>query len=140
MIVVRSRKKQEYLEALHKTDLVVGAVPSVGAHANIKQIGQFLKYFENLVKNEIQTNIDFISRKEEDLWWYDGEIITARSKNMPRLLHIMRENPNVTYAEMTASLGINTSAVQKLVKRMTNNGYIARLEDGSWRVIATSIM
>lgn len=42
MIVVRSRKKQEYLEALHQTDIIVGAVPSVGAHATIKQIGSFL--------------------------------------------------------------------------------------------------
>lgn len=33
MVVVRSRKKIEYLEALHKTDLEVGPVPSDGAHA-----------------------------------------------------------------------------------------------------------
>ena len=30
----------------------------------------------------------------------------------------MRENPSITYAELTSSLGINTSAVQKLVKRI----------------------
>ncbi len=140
MIVVRSRKKQEYLEALHKTDLVVGSNPSAGAHATIKQIGQFLKYFENLVQREIQANIDFVSRKEEDLWWYDGDIISARSKNVPRILRLMRDNPDITYAQLTTNLGINTSAVQKLVKRMTDNGYIARLENGSWRVIATSIV
>ncbi len=140
MIVVRSRKKQEYLEALHKTDLVVGTIPSTGAHATIKQIGQFLKYFENLVMREIQADIDFVSRKEEDLWWYDGEIISARSKNVPRILRLMRDNPDITYAQLTTDLGINTSAVQKLVMRMTDNGYIARLENGSWRVIATSIV
>ncbi len=140
MIVVRSRKKQEYLEALHKTDLVVGSIPSAGSHATIKQIGQFLKYFENLVQREIQANIDFVSRKEEDLWWYDGDIISARSKNVPRILRLMRNNPDITYAQLTTNLGINTSAVQKLVKRMTDNGYIARLENGSWRVIATSIV
>ncbi len=140
MIVVRSRKKQEYLEALHKTDFVVGTIPSVGAHATINQIGQFLKYFERLVQREIQADIDFVSRKEEDLWWYDGDIISARSKNAPRILRLMRDNPNITYAQLTTDLGINTSAVQKLVKRMTDNGYIARLENGSWRVIATSIV
>ena len=140
MIVVRSRKKQEYLEALHKADLVVGTIPSAGAHATIKQIGQFLKYFENLVIREIQADIDFVSRKEEDLWWYDGEIISARSKNVPRILRLMRDNPDITYAQLTTDLGINTSAVQKLVMRMTDNGYIARLENGSWRVIATSIV
>ena len=140
MIVVRSRKKQEYLEALHQTDMVVGAIPSVGAHANIKQIAIFLKYFEKLVAKEIQTDIDFVTRKDEDLWWYDGEIITTRSKNTARILRLMRENPSITYAELTSSLGINTSAVQKLVKRMVDNGYIARHENGAWRVIATSVV
>ena len=140
MIVVRSRKKQEYLEALHQTDMVVGAIPSVGAHANIKQITIFLKYFEELVAKEIQTDIDFVTCKDEDLWWYDGEIITTRSKNTARILQLMRENPSITYAELTSSLGINTSAVQKLVKRMVDNGYIARHENGAWRVIATSVV
>ena len=140
MIVVRSRKKQEYLEALHQTDMVVGAIPSVGAYANIKQITIFLKYFEELVAKEIQTDIDFVTRKNEDLWWYDGEIITTRSKNIARILRLMRETPSITYAELTNSLGINTSAVQKLVKRMVDNGYIARHENGAWRVIATSVV
>ena len=140
MIVVRSRKKQEYLEALHQTDMVVGAVPSIGAHANIKQIGVFLKYFEKLVAKEIQTDIDFVTRKDEDLWWYDGEIITTKSKNTARVLRLMREKPTITYVELTNSLGINKSAVQKLIKRMVENGYIARHENGNWRVIATSIV
>lgn len=98
--------------------VVVGAITSVGAHANIKQIGIFLKYFKKLVAKEIQTDNDFVTRKDEDLWWYDGEIITTRSKNTARILWLMRENPSITNTELTSSLGINTSAVQKLVKRM----------------------
>ena len=139
MIVVRSRKKQDYLEALHQTDMVVGAVPSVGAHATLRQIGTFLKYFEELVAMEIQTDIDFVTRKDEGLWWYDGEIIKTRSKNATRMLRLMRENPEITYTELTSTLGINTSAIQKLVKRMTDCGYISRHSTGSWRIIATSI-
>lgn len=138
MIVVRSRKKQEYFEALHKTDLVVGVIPSLGAHATIKQIEPFFKYFKELVTKEIQADIDFVSRKEENLWWYDGDVISSRSKNVPRILRLMRENPSITYGELTKALKINISAVQKLVKRMTEKGYIARFEDGLWRVIATS--
>lgn len=139
MIVVRSRKKQDYLEALHQTDIIVGAVPSVGAHATIKQIVSFLKYFKDLVAKEILTDIDFLTRKDEDLWWYDGEVITSRSKNTAKILHLMRENPNITYAELTSALGINTSAIQKLVNRMIDNGYIARSDSGLWRVIAISV-
>lgn len=139
MIIVRSRKKQEYLEALHKTDLLVGSVPSIGAHATIQQITPFRKYFEKLVTHELQVNIDFITRKDEDLWWYDGDIISTRSKNLPHILHLMKTNPNITYTELSTALGINTSAIQKLIKRMTDNGYILRLENNSWRVIAISI-
>lgn len=140
MIVVRSRKKQEYLEALHQTDIIAGAVPSVGAHATIKQIGSFLRYFEKLVAKEIQTNIDFVTRKDEDVWWYDGEIITTKSKNTARILRMMREDPYITYVDLTTSLGINTSAVQKLVKRLVERGYITRHGNGCWRVIATCIV
>lgn len=140
MIVVRSRLKQEYLEALHQADLVIGAAPSDGAHANIKQIGKFLKYFERLVAKEIQADIDFVSRKDEDVWWYDGEIISTRSKNTARILRLMRENPSITYMGLTSALGINTSAVQKLIKRMEENGYIDRHGNGLWRVVATSII
>lgn len=140
MIVVRSRKKQEYLEALHQTDIIVGIVPSVGAHATIKQIGSFLRYFEKLVAKEIQTNIDFVTRKDEDVWWYDGEIITTKSKNTARILRMMREDPYITYADLTTSLGINTSAVQKLVKRLVERGCITRHGNGCWRVIATCIV
>lgn len=55
-------------------------------------------------------------------------------------VRMMRENPYITYAELTASLGINTSAIQKLVKRMVEHGHITRNESGYWRVIATSIV
>ena len=81
-----------------------------------------------------------MTRKDENIWWYDGEIITTRSKNTARILRMMRENPDITYAELTSMLGINTSAIQKLVKRMVERGYVARLDSGSWRVIATSIV
>ena len=139
MIVVRSKNKQEYLEALRQTDVIVGAAPSVGARATVMQIGYFLKYFKSLVAREIQADIDFVTRKKVDVWWYDGEMITARSKNTARALRAMRDNPSITYAEMASLLAINPSAVQKLAKRMVERGYIVR-QGGFWRVMATSIV
>ena len=44
MIVVRSRKKKEYLEALHRTDLTVGAAPALGAHACLKARHSAISY------------------------------------------------------------------------------------------------
>ena len=42
MVVVRSRNKKDYLEALHQADLVVGPVPSDGAHASIREARKFV--------------------------------------------------------------------------------------------------
>ena len=59
--MIRSRKKSEYLEALHQTDLEVGPIPGDGAHADIKDIRPFLKYFNDLVAVEIYNDVKEIT-------------------------------------------------------------------------------
>ena len=68
MIVVRSRKKKEYLEALHRTDLTVGAAPSLGAHASKRDIQQFLTYFTNLFIDEVSYDIQFLTERGDNVW------------------------------------------------------------------------
>jgi len=46
MIVVRSRNKSQYLDALHQADITIGANPSEGAHATLKGINRFYRYFK----------------------------------------------------------------------------------------------
>ena len=131
MIVVRTRKKQAYIEALHQTDLVVGDNPGDG------QIRPFLNYFKKLVQDELSNNIDFVTHSGTDAWWYDGERIKIRSINASKLLDFLQKNPYATYAEMSGLLGINVSAVQKLIKGMTDKGYLGRSEkEGNWNVFA----
>lgn len=137
MVVVRSRKKQDYIEALHQTDMVVGDNPGDGAYAGLVQIRPFLNYFNKLVYDELANDIDYITNSGKDCWWYDGERIKFRSPNGTKLLGILQENPYITYAGMSRLLGINMSAVQKLVKGMTEKGYIGRSEkDGNWHLFA----
>ena len=141
MIVVRSRKKQEYLEALHKTDLVVGPVPSEGAHASLTKIRNFVKYFTKLVEDELAYDIAFIENKDEKVWWYDGEKIAFRSPNSSRILGILRDNPYITFAKLSEEIGIYVSAIQKLIDGMEEKGYIQRRDtDKSWLVLATSVI
>ena len=137
MIVVRCRKKQIYIEALHQTDLVVGDNPSDGAHATLGQIRPFLNYFKKLVQDELSNDIDFVTHHGTDAWWYDGERIKFRSLNTSKLLDLLQKNPYATYAEMSRLLGINMSAVQKLIKGMLDKGYIGRSErEGNWHLFA----
>lgn len=68
MIVVRSRNKQEYIVALHKSDVEIGLSPSEGARADLKQIRHFIKYFNNLVADELKYNIEFVSETSPNVW------------------------------------------------------------------------
>ena len=138
MIVVRSRKKADYLEALHQADLEVGSEPSIGAHASLSKIRKFMKYFTNLVATEIENEVDFIESKDEAIWWYDGERIKFRSANGPVILRMIHDDPYITYAELSKTISVNTSALQKQLENMTKKGYIQRRENGGWHVFATS--
>ena len=138
MIVVRSRKKSEYLEALHQADMEVGPVPADGAHAEIKDIRPFMKYFNELVATEVYNDVLFVSEKDENVWWYDGERIAFRTPNYTKILNAMRTLPTLTLADMMEETGISMAAIQKLLDRLIEKRYVERGEkDGSWRVFVT---
>ncbi len=137
MIVVRSRKKQEYLGALHRSDLKVGPTPADGAHAELGQIKPFQEYFYSVIAEEIMSDVRFVTEKGDDVWWYDGERIQFRSHNNSTMLHAMIDNKKITIAALQQLVGINKSAVQKFLKQMVEKGYISRNEDNTWRIFIT---
>jgi Fic family protein len=138
MIVVRSRNKNEYLEALHQTDLELGPIPSDGAYADIKNIRPFLKYFNNLVANEVYNDVLFVSEKNENVWWYDGERILFRTSNYTKILNAMLSQPSLTLAGMKEITGISINSIQKLLCQLIQKKYVERGEkEGSWRVFLT---
>jgi Fic family protein len=138
MIVVRSRKKTEYLEALHQTDLEVGPTPSDGAHAGINDIRPFLKYFNDLAATEIYNDVLFVNEKNANVWWYDGERIAFRTPNYTKILNAMQTQPILTLSDMKEITGISITAIQKLLDKLIQNKYVERGEkDGSWRVFVT---
>ena len=138
MIVVRSRKKKEYLEALHRTDLTVGAAPSLGAHASKRDIQQFLTYFTNLFIDEVSYDIQFLTERGDNVWWFDGERVKFRSATTSIILNRMYEQPNSTIPQLAEAAGISLTAVNKQLRLLTEKGYIARTDkDNSWRLIIT---
>lgn len=138
MIVVRSRNKSEYLEALHQTDLEVGPVPNDGAHAPLKDIRPFMKYFNELVATEVYNDVLFVSERNENVWWYDGERIQFRTLNYTKILNAMLTQPTLTLTDMKAETGISITAIQKLLDQLTTKKYVERADkDGSWRVFVT---
>ena len=138
MIVVRSRKKKEYLEALHRTDLTVGAATSLGAHASKRDIQRFLTYFTNLFIDEVSYDIHFLTERGDNVWWFDGERVKFRSATTSVILNRMYEQPNSTIPQLAEAAGISLTAVNKQLRLLTEKGYIARTEkDNSWRLIIT---
>ena len=126
MVVVRSRKKKDYLESLHQADLKVGSAPSDGSHASLQSIRPFRNYFTRLVATEIQADIDFINDDDPDGWWFDGERIKFQSPTIGQILNAMRFNPDVQVTELAEMTGISRIAVQKSVKLLADKGYIMR--------------
>ena len=135
--LVRSRKKQEYLEALHKADLNVGSVPSDGAKAALDLIKPFADYFRQMMADEISMSIKYISEKEEHVWWYDGEYIVVSNQNTLAILQHLTDNPHITVRQLTEVVGINKSAIQRQLKQMSEKGWIIppQSPSSSWHVI-----
>ena len=135
MIVIRSRKKSEYLEALHSTDLAVGSSPSDGAKASIHSISPFLRYFRNLVAQEVYADVLFVTKRGENRWWYDGECIEFRTPNYGKILNMMQSEPVLTLADIQRKLGLQPTSVKKLVQSLIDKHYVEKGKDeGSWHV------
>ncbi len=138
MIVVRSRIKSQYLEALHQADVEIGPTPSEGAHASLAQIRRFLRFFKSMVAEEMQFNIDFISETSDRVWWYDGRKIAFRSPSSALILDALANDPDITIEEIAGKVGIVSRAVKNQLRQMTEKGYIQRRgQDGSWDVFAS---
>ena len=137
MIVVRSRLKQLYLEALHKADLIVGTTPADGAHASLKDIRPFHKYMSKLIAEEVANDVLFVTERNENVWWYDGQRIAFRTATYSKILRTMQIEEQATQAYLQEETGINRSALQKMIATLLDKGYIARDDNGRWRVFLT---
>ena len=124
--------------SLRKKDCFDVPVPGNGAHADIKDIKPFLKYFNELVATEVYNDVLCVSEKDENVWWYGGERIAFRTPNYTKILNAMRTQPTLTLADMKEVTGISIAAIQKLLDQLIQKKYVERGEkDGSWRGFVT---
>ena len=137
MIVVRSRLKYDYLEALHRADLNVGPAPVDGANASLKSIRPFHKHMIDLITKEIGNDILFLTEHNENIWWYDGERVVFRTPTYNQILRAIQIEPKATLSYLQEEIGINRSALQKMLSSLQDKGYISKDDKGSWRVFIT---
>ncbi len=141
LIVVPSKTKQQYLEALATADSSVGIIPSDGANASLVQIKPFFDYMEKLMTVEMQSDIA-VAEGNGGQWWYNGGWICFKNPNVVEIINQLITNPTLSISELAEIIGINRSAVQKHIKSLQEKEYIIRCgsrKAGRWQVVLTKL-
>jgi len=139
LVVVRSRNKEDYLDALHETDLIVGSLPYEGANAMLENIGPFYSYFSKMIIEEVKSDISFIMERSELIWWYDGQKIVLRSPSTNKLLRTLSGNAQIGLTELADKIGISVTAVQKQLASLQKKGHILRANEKWYVAIVPSV-
>lgn len=125
LIVVPTKTKHLYLDALGKADALVGMIPADGANASLKQITAFVDYLERLMTMEMQMDTA-IAQGNSGQWWYNGGWVSFNNPTIVEIIKLLINDPSLTIAAISREVGINTSAVQKHLKYLQNKGYMVR--------------
>ncbi len=141
LIVVPTKTKRQYLEALSAVDDIVGKTPADGAKATLKQVQPFVAYLETLLTVEMQTDM-VVAQGSGGQWWYNGGWVSFNNPTVVEIIYAMQENPNITVRGLAEKLGVNTSAIQKHLKMLKNKGYIIRegsATKGRWQMLLSKL-
>ena len=88
-------------------------------------------FMANLIAHEIENDVLFVTEKNENVWWYDGERVVFRSANYSKILRELQLEKNATYSYLQEAIGINRSAIQKMLLTLKEKGYIDRAVNGT---------
>ncbi len=138
MIVIRSKNKKAYLEALGKADKIVGPIPSDGAHATLEQAKDFIAYITRQVEQTLEDDMNFLQEKEDAVWWLNGEFVKIKNETTIEILKELMKNAKVSIVQLSKLLGISENAVLKQLNGLKAKGYIQRnggAKGGSWQVL-----
>ena len=137
MIVIRSKTKKTYLDALGKADNKVGPVPSDGANATMEQAEDFVAYITKQVENTLETDLDFLREKADSVWWFDGEFVKFKNEKTITILKAMISNPKITTKLLMDLIGVSATYIQKQITDLQKKQYIVRVggrKNGEWKV------
>jgi Fic family protein len=95
MLVVKSKDKSNYLTVLNRCDAVVGPTPSVGAHAEVKQLEPFIAYMSKCLERALIISIKAAhgeSIDEADDWRKSLKLKYRDKLNKPALTDEFLDN------------------------------------------------
>lgn len=126
MMVVKTKNKSSYLAALSQADANVGLVPSDGAHAHLDAIAPFVKHMKAILLSDVNDYISFVTTDRECSWWFEGEMVKFTTPTPGKIMSLLQKDPNITLDHISASIGINRSAIQKQIASLSEKKYISR--------------
>jgi Fic family protein len=136
-IVIRSKNKKTYLEALGRADKNVGPVPSDGANATLEQAGDFVSYITKQVEDTLETNLDFLREKADSVWWFDGEFVKFKNAKTITILKAMISNSKITTKLLMDLIGVSATYIQRQITDLQKKQYVVRIggrKNGEWKV------
>ncbi len=127
MMVIKTKNKSAYLNALARTDAAIGLIPSDGSHAAYEKITPFIEHMKAVLNSDINDYISFVTNREST-WWYEGDIIKFSTSTPGKILSLLQLDPNMSLDKISESTGISRSAIQKQIANLSSNNYISRPE------------
>lgn len=127
MMVVKTKNKAAYLNALARADAAIGLVPSDGAHADYDKIIPFIDHMKTILNSDVTDYILFVTDKDST-WWFEGEIIKFSTPTPGKILNLLLSDPQMTLDKISESTGISRSAIQKQINALSASNYISRPE------------
>lgn len=103
MIVVKSADKDNYLTALNRCDVVVGPVPSDGAHAELSQITPFVEYLSKCLESALNISIKAAkgeSIEDADDWRKNLKLKYRDKINKPEVTEDIAKKVQEDFAEL----------------------------------------
>lgn len=136
-IIIRTRDKAEYYNALHAADNTTGHLPAAGAHATPEQAAPFTLYCRQVMAQQLTFLIDFATDNSPHTWWHDGRRLTIRAGSTSTLLHTIRRYPDADIQQLAHAAHITPAAVARQLRQLMTKGYIQRDHNTHWHVLAT---
>ncbi len=104
MVVIKSERKEEYLQALRRADILVGLTPSDGANAELPQIEPFLNYMKEQMEYSLRLCIKAAKGESLD----EPGDLDKKLRNLKKELGASQEEVQLTYSGEIVKLMIDT--------------------------------
>jgi Fic family protein len=142
MIVIRTDDRNNYIKSLRQSDILSGRNTTDGARATLQQSQPLVDYISTVLENKLTALIQLakgeISELIETEETVEKEVVRkSGQKKWSEVLDLITENPKITRKELSETIGINPSAIQRHIQKLKTDGLIERIggdRGGYWKV------